>query len=91
MSEPILHKERYNDLLRVIAAYLTRWRAEEGLSISEMAGELEISPTRVTGAILAEDWEPTLKDLSRLEVAMECDIIITLRNKKHKDSSESES
>jgi hypothetical protein len=77
---------RYKSILRYLAAALSRWRYEEDLEIHEMADEIGISSDRVRSALLADDWQPGMDDLAKIEVAMNADLFIVLRNQS--DSTE---
>lgn len=76
---------RYRSILRHLAAALSGWRSKEDLEIHEMAEQIGISRDRVRSALLAEDWGPGMDDLAKIEVAMDADLFIVLRDKDSKD------
>jgi hypothetical protein len=76
---------RYKSILRYLAAALSGWRSEEDLEIHEMADQIGISSDRVRSALLADDWQPGMDDLAKIEVAMDADLFIVLRDKDSKD------
>lgn len=71
---------RYHKHLRYLAAVLVEWRYKEGLTRSEMADQIGIRDGRLRDAILAKDWNPSLRDIAKIEAAMGRKTFVTLRN-----------
>jgi transcriptional regulator with XRE-family HTH domain len=72
-------EERYDQIRRVIAAGLASWRAEKGYTLREAADALGMDALRFQEALLGE-WDPTLRDLARIEAHSEMTLFVTLRN-----------
>lgn len=67
-------------MLRLIASALAEWRAQEDLSIPEMADESGIGINQIMSALLAQDWKPSLQDLAKVESATGKEVVIFIRN-----------
>lgn len=72
-------QERYDQVRRMIASALARWRAREEMTLAEMKGRTGIGKKRLRAALLAT-WHPSLKDLVRIEVESEMTLFVTIRN-----------
>jgi hypothetical protein len=78
---PSIHsKEKYHRMLRLIASALAEWRAQEDLSIPEMADESDIGHNQIMAALLAQDWKPSLEDLAKVESATGKEVVVFIRN-----------
>jgi hypothetical protein len=60
-------QEEYQRHIDHLAVVLAIWRAEERMTINDMAHRLNMQYGDVKDALLGHDWKPSLEDVARIE------------------------
>lgn len=50
---------------------INKWMKEEGMNAGEAADMLDTTPNRAMAAILGREWNPSLREVARVEAAVE--------------------
>jgi ATP:corrinoid adenosyltransferase len=68
-----MNKQRKTQLALTDA--INEWMKEEDMNVGQVANMLDTTPNRAAAAILGREWDPSLKEVARVEAAVEEEVL----------------